>query len=390
MLRRYQAWIFYWGGWLLIGVYFAALDATVLSEGPVDMTRLVTVDILQHLIWGAMVLVVIRSLKRYPLGDFSTWPRWVYHIGLSLAFTIAGLAVVFVISKALQGGRLAPGAALLHQFVRFFWRYFHLAFMDFMIAIGAFTAVDMYRRFKARELQSSQLEARLAQAHNAALRMELQPHFLFNALHSVSALIDRDPAAADLMLSRLGDLLRLTLDLSGKQEVSLRQELAILQNYLEIQRIRFQDRLLVRVDCPEALLDAQVPSFMLQPQVENALKHGFVHRSGSGLIVIRAYTEGGSLVLEVQDDGEGLTQVPHRQGIGTANTKARLELLYGEDQSFELLPVSGGGAVARIRVPLHDTPLMSTGSGEVSDEGRPAAKLLQDAMIHVPAEGAGF
>src|SRR5690242_16655507 len=214
MLRRRQAWVLYWGGWLLIGGYVAAMDATVLSEGPVDLAQLITVDILLHLIWGAMVLVVIRSLRRYPLGDFSTWPRRVFHLGLSLAFTVVGLATAFTIGQVFHGLPTAPKAVIWHQFARFFWRYFHLAFMDFVIAIGAYTAVDMYRRFKARELQSSQLEARLAQAQNEALRTELQPHFLFNALHSVSALIDRDPVAADRMLSSLGDLLRQTLDLS--------------------------------------------------------------------------------------------------------------------------------------------------------------------------------
>jgi signal transduction histidine kinase len=384
MIRRYQHWVLYWGGWLLIGVYFACMDATVLSEGPVDLTRLATVDILLHLIWGAMVLVVIRSLKRYPLGDFSTWPRWVFHIGLSLVFTVVGLATAFTISRALQGGPHQPDAVVWHHFVRFFWRYFHLAFMDFVIAIGAYTAVDMYRRFKSREIQSSQLEARLAQAQNEALRMQLQPHFLFNTLHSVSALIDIDPAAADLMLSRLGDLLRQTLDLSGKQEVSLRLELAILQNYLEIQRIRFLDRLQMRVECPEPLLEAQVPSFMLQPQVENALKHGFSRHSGGGLITIRARAEGGRLILEVEDDGCGLSDFPPREGIGTANTKARLELLYGEDQSFELLPATGGGTLVRIRLPLHDVPLMEPGTEESSSHGHLAYGFPPDEMAPAP------
>jgi sensor histidine kinase YesM len=365
MQHRYQGWILYWGTWLLIGIYFAFLDMTVLSEGPVDLARLVTVDILQHLLWGAMILVVIRSLKRHPLGDFNTWRRWAFHLGLSLVFTVAGLAAVFLMSRMLQRTSLPSQAVLWHQFGRFFWRYFHLAFMDFVIAIGAFTAVDMYRRFKARELQASQLEARLAQAQNETLRMQLQPHFLFNALHSVSALIERDPAAADRMLSRIGDLLRQTLDLSGKQEVTLRQELAILHSYLEIQRIRFLDRLRVRMECPEALMEALVPCFVLQPQVENALKHGLA-LSGGGLVTIRAREEGGQLVLEVEDDGRGLEDGPsHRQRVGTANTRARLELLYGADQSFELLPVPAGGALARIRLPLHDTALENSGQGIV-------------------------
>ena len=356
MTKQRHGWILYWGGWLLIGLYFAGLDATVLSEGPVNIPRLVVIDILQHLILGAMVLVVIRSLKQYPLGDFSTWPRWLFHIGLCLFCTIASLVAVFFISLTLQTGGLPLKAALWRGFSHFFWRYFHLAFMDFLIAMGAYTAVDMYRRFKTRELQSSQLEARLAQAQNQVLRMQLQPHFLFNTLHSISALIERNPSAADRMLSRLGDLLRRTLELGGKQEISLRQELGILHDYLEIQRIRFQDRLRVVEDCPEALLEALVPSFMLQPQVENALKHGLVRRAEGGRILIRARAEERSLVLEVEDDGEGLASASPRQGIGTANTRARLELLYGEDQTFELLPVATGGTLARIRLPLHTTP----------------------------------
>lgn len=353
MIRTKPGWILYWGGWLLIGVYFAGLDATVLSEGPVNLWRLTAVDVLQHLIIGALVLVVIRSLKQFPLGDFSTWPRWIFHIVLCLAFTVIGLVTVFAISLSLQGPPFPGGDALWHRFGHFFWRYFHLSFMDFLIAMGAFTAVDMYRRFKARELHASQLEARLAQAQNQVLRMQLQPHFLFNTLHSVSALIDRDPEAADQMLSRLGDLLRRTLDLGGKQEITLRQELAILNDYLEIQRIRFQERLRVVEECPEALMDALVPSFMLQPQVENALKHGLVRRAEGGKIQIRARAEGRQLILEVEDDGEGLANATPRKGIGTANTLARLELLYGEDQAFDLLPVAGGGTLARIRLPLH-------------------------------------
>lgn len=380
MNRRLKGWILYWSTWLLIGTYFAFLDMTVLSEGPVDLPRLVTVDILQHLLWGAMVLVVLRSLRKYPLGDFSTWRRWVFHLGLSLVFTVSGLVAVFAISRALRGGPLPPEGVLLHQFGKFFWRYFHLAFMDFVIAIGAFTAVDMYRRIKARELQTSQLEARLAQAQNETLRMQLQPHFLFNALNTVSALIEREPAAADQMLTRIGDLLRQTLDLSGKQEVTLRKELAILQSYLDIQQVRFADRLRVRLECPEPLMEAMVPCFMLQPQVENALKHGLAS-SGGGLVIVRARVEGEQLVLEVEDDGRGLDEVPtHGQRVGNANTRARLELLYGPDQSFELLPAPAGGAMARIRLPLHASPIGHSGHHAVPWGALPAPPLFSDNL----------
>lgn len=371
MVRRKNGWILYWSGWLLIGLYFAGLDATVLSEGPVNLPRLLAVDVLLHLVLGALVLVVIQSLKRYPLGDISTWPRWIYHLGMCLVFSIIGLAVAFGINLGMRGGPLPPWGELSRAFGHFFWKYFHLSFMDFLIAMGAYTAVDMYRRFKARELHGSQLEARLAEAQNQVLRMQLQPHFLFNTLHSVSALIERDPAGADLMLSRLGDLLRRTLDLGGKQEITLRQELAILHDYLEIQRIRFQDRLRVAEECPEALMDAMVPSFMLQPQVENALKHGLVRRAEGGRIVLRAYADHRNLILEVEDDGEGLGRSTPGHGIGTANTRARLELLYGEDQSFDLLPVATGGTLARIRLPLHDRPSMDAPTVEASPEEPP-------------------
>ncbi len=371
MVRRKNGWILYWGGWLLIGLYFAGLDATVLSEGPVNLPRLLVVDVVLHLILGALVLVMIRSLKRYPLGDISTWPRWLYHLGMCLVFSVIGLVVTYGINIAMRGGPVPAWGDLWSKFSHFFWKYFHLSFMDFLIAMGAYTAVDMYRRFKARELHGSQLEARLAEAQNQVLRMQLQPHFLFNTLHSVSALIERDPAAADLMLSRLGDLLRRTLDLGGKQEITLRQELAILHDYLEIQRIRFQERLRVVEECPEALMDALVPSFMLQPQVENALKHGLVRRAQGGRIVLRARTDHHALILEVEDDGEGLGRSTPGHGIGTANTRARLELLYGEDQSFDLLPVPTGGTLARIRLPLHDAPSLTPAADEPSAEEPP-------------------
>ncbi len=368
MVRRKNGWILYWGGWLLIGLYFAGLDATVYSDGPVNLPRLVIMDVLLHLVLGALVLVVIRSLKRYPLGDISTWPRWIYHLGMCLVFSVIGLAVAYGINLGLRGGPLPPWGVLMRKFGHFFWQYFHLSFMDFLIAMGAYTAVDMYRRFKARELHGSQLEARLAEAQNQVLRMQLQPHFLFNTLHSVSALIERDPAGADLMLSRLGDLLRRTLDLGGKQEITLRQELAILHDYLEIQRIRFQDRLRVVEECPEALMDALVPSFMLQPLVENALKHGLVRRAAGGRIVLRAFEEHRDLILEVEDDGEGLGPSVQGHGIGTANTRARLELLYGEEQGFSLSSVPTGGTIARIRLPLHDRLCLNTSPVEASPE----------------------
>lgn len=199
-------------------------------------------------------------------------------------------------------------------------------------------------------MEAARLEARFAEAQNLALRMQLQPHFLFNTLHSISALIHADPDAADSMISRLGDFLRMTLEAPPDQLVPLRKELAFIESYLAIERIRFQDRLSVRVEITQELLEAKVPSFILQRLVENALKHGLADRP-RGVLTLRAKRDSDLLVLEVQDDGEGF--VADREGVGLSNVRARLGLLYKGRHCIDILGMAGHGTLVALRLPLN-------------------------------------
>ncbi len=190
--------------------------------------------------------------------------------------------------------------------------------------------------------------------------MQLHPHFLFNALHSISALVHTDPEAADKMIARLGDFLRLTLESSAAQVVPLRQEIEFLNCYLEIERIRFRDRLTTRIDVEPQLLDCGVPNLILQPIVENAIRHGVSQRSGPGYVEVRAARVGASLRLEVRDNGRGLPEGaavvpahgPKGGGVGLANTRARLQRLYGAAYRFDLANSPAGGALVTLEIPL--------------------------------------
>jgi LytS/YehU family sensor histidine kinase len=223
----------------------------------------------------------------------------------------------------------------------------------YWVLVGATHALHYYERFRERELRATQLEAELAQSQLQRLKMQLQPHFLFNALNAISTLIETDPEAADRMLSQLASLLRESLRADAPHEVSLREELSFLDRYLEIEKTRFADRLRVSFAVDPDILDARVPSLLLQPLVENAIRHGVSRRADGGRVDVRAWRENGSLRLEVRDDGPGLPEAAFESsGIGLANTRARLERLHGADYRFELANLPEGGALASVRFPF--------------------------------------
>ena len=189
-----------------------------------------------------------------------------------------------------------------------------------------------------------------------ALKMQLQPHFLFNALNSISSLIDEEPAVAVKMVARLGDFLRLTLYNSGRDEISLREEIEFLRAYLEIQMIRFDDRLTVEIEVPPELSEARVPNLILQPLVENAIRHGISRLTDRGVIKIRAARLNGTLKLDVEDNGPGMSEVRRvpetGPGVGLLNTKARLANIYGEGQHLELTNLPARGLRVSIDIPF--------------------------------------
>jgi len=205
-------------------------------------------------------------------------------------------------------------------------------------------------------MQAVRLAAQLAEARLGALRMQLNPHFLFNSLNAITVLVrDQNTAAAARMLELLSGVLRQVLRAEEAHETTLAAELDFLERYLAIEQVRFSDRLRPRIEVDPAIARALVPRFVLQPLVENALRHGIARRADSGALTIRAHRESGDLVLTVQDDGPGLTPgTESAGGVGLANTRARLNVLYGERASLDISDASGGGVVATVRLPYHE------------------------------------
>jgi LytS/YehU family sensor histidine kinase len=215
-------------------------------------------------------------------------------------------------------------------------------------------AVAFQQRHHAGLVRSSQLQTQLVQARMQALKMQLHPHFLFNTLHTITALVHEDPDLAEQTLARLGELLRLFLATGSMQEAPLKEELRILDLYLEIERARFEDRLQVRYDVPASLFCATVPNLILQPLVENSIRHGIGKKAEPGRIVISAEQDRDQLVLCVTDNGAGMKNEAEgtRDGMGLSITRGRLAALYGRDQSLVLRNLQPCGVEARITLPL--------------------------------------
>ena len=219
----------------------------------------------------------------------------------------------------------------------------------YFAVLAAGLAREYFLREQRRRAEAVQLEALLAHARLDALRMQLNPHFLFNTLHAVSALVERDPSGVRKMIARLSELLRHTLDTKSPDEVALRDELAFLQRYLDIMAVRFQGKLRVATNVDAAVLDAKVPVFILQPLVENALEHGVSRTTGEADIELRARRDGDHLIVSVHDRGPGLDPKPER--VGLTNTRARLTALYGDAAAVAIRSEPEGGATAELRLP---------------------------------------
>jgi signal transduction histidine kinase len=302
--------------------------------------------------WALFIPVLQAFAHRFPLERM----RWLSGAALQLS---AGVAIVLA-HAALQLGiqRLLPQQlfAMGSPFPADLGGFVGGAISDglglYAILLGATYCADYYARYRERELAASRLQGQLAQAQLQALRMQLNPHFLFNAMNSISMLVRGGRnAEAVRMLAGLGGLLRDVLEEDRPHEVPLRDELAFLERYLAIEQIR-ADRLRVRMEVAPETLDARVPNLVLQPIVENAIRHGISRSRTAGLLEITAHRDGGELVLRVRDDGPGITGTP-REGVGLANTRARLARMYGDEQALEIESPQEGGARVTIRLPFH-------------------------------------
>jgi len=231
---------------------------------------------------------------------------------------------------------------------------FHLSMLTYGVILVALRAIDSQRHLRDERLRTSQLETQLVQSQLQTLRVQLQPHFLFNTLNAISALALADPVQARQMIARLSDFLRLTLEERHAQQVPLLREMEFLQCYLGIQQVRFQDRLTTHMDVATETVHALVPNMILQPLVENALRHGLLDKTGSGTLHIVTRRDGDVLMLRVDDDGIGLPPEGPRDGLGLGNTRTRLEMLFGAEATLELQRKSEGGTRVEMRFPFRE------------------------------------
>jgi two-component system LytT family sensor kinase len=322
-------------------------------------------------LWGLFTPAVVRASEENPLRRERLARQLLGHLALGVAISLT-TAVVYLDLRMLgemAGGGHFPARKVMDALLS------GALLEDLVIygsIVGISNAVFSYDRLREGEIRNSQLATALVQAELQMLRSQLDPHFVFNTLNSIAALTRREPEAAERMVSRLGDFLRSTLRGGGQQEVSLRQELDHLESYLDIQRVRFRDRLRIEMRVVPAALGCLVPHLILQPLVENSIKHGMERRGGLEIRVTARRCEG-RLVLEVEDDGPGprlASDGAVAEGVGLSTTRRRLEKLYGSDQRLEVGGREGeeGGATVTIVLPWH-----RAGIGASGDTPAPAA-----------------
>jgi two-component system, LytTR family, sensor kinase len=324
--------------------------------------------------WALLAPAVLYLARRFPFER----ERWRRSLPVH-AVAVLVLTFIHVVASNLIASQLTGDAWMSETMKKMPWwsrmlrdyiRTFDWEMMTYWAIIGLHFAVVYSRQARDRTIRAAQLETRLAEAQLQALQRQLHPHFLFNTLNAISALMHRDVEAADAMLAKLSDLLRMALDQPGVQEVPLKDELDFLETYLEIEQARFGSRLSVRFDIDPETLDAYVPNLLLQPLVENSIRHAVAVRIEPGAIEVTARRAGDRLQLQVKDNGPGLPKgrtPAGGTGVGLANTRLRLEHLYGASQALQFSEPPGGGLTVIVTIPFRADEV-----GDIIDEDVPA------------------
>lgn len=305
--------------------------------------------------WALFTPVILWLKVRFPFRRDRWAPSLAVHLVASLLVSWIGSMAWVYAGQAL--GQIDTGTGVLLQMsLMTFVAFLHFDPLLYWIIVGLAYLVQHYRESRERELRASQLETQLAEARIQALEAQLHPHFLFNALNTIAVLVRTErKAQAVRVVTGLGELLRRALDSAGSQVVPLKQELEFIRRYLEIEQIRFGERLKVELSIDDGAQEAQVPYLILQPLVENAIQHGIAPRSAAGTLRIAARRDGQRLHLSVWNDGPGLPEwleEPAGNGVGLSTTKQRLEQLYGSDHSFVIENAAGGGVTAALELPF--------------------------------------
>jgi two-component system, LytTR family, sensor kinase len=343
----------------LLGLLSTAVawNFTVALGGPqVEWTTLLLLNCAYWYLWALFTPAIVWLSQHYRFERQGLIRALLVHLPSVMLFSFGHIAAMGGVQWwiATSAGRTFPW---WEEVQRTALQYIDWEMMTYWAIAGLSHAVLYYRESKDRAVRASQLETRLVEAQLKTLQQQLHPHFLFNTLHAISALMHRDVEAADRTLMRLSDLLRMTLENIGQQEIPLQAELDFLFKYVQIEQTRFADRLIVRYDIQPDTLDGLVPNLILQPLVENAIKHGVAKKAGLGHIDISARRDGDKLLLEVRDDGVGLSEdalTALQKGIGVSTTRARLQHLFGADYRFEFHRQAMGLAVV-VAIPWRTT-----------------------------------
>ncbi|HVE56489.1 MAG TPA: histidine kinase [Pyrinomonadaceae bacterium] len=348
-------------GWTLFGVFFALqsyVNAAYVGQ-PLFFPGALISWLICGYDWALLTPAVIYLAQKFPLARGSLQRNVPLHLFASVVAAFLHLSIFIAVQQTFFRNPQNHDS-FWQAFQRLSVVEFHVDLLTYWILVGIWHLREINRRYLEREretarlaIETSQLETRLAEARLNALKMQLHPHFLFNTLNSISVLMRDDALTANKMLVKLSELLRAALKSESSQEISLEDELEFLRAYLEIEQMRFQDRLTVDFQIENETLDAQIPNLILQPLLENAIRHGIAPRAERGKILIESRRENGFLRLAVSDNGAGLQSSANENGIGLKNTRERLEKLYGEQQKFEIISGASGGFEVRIKIPYH-------------------------------------
>ncbi|HEX6159878.1 MAG TPA: histidine kinase [Thermoanaerobaculia bacterium] len=338
-MARLRTALIVFAAWTLVALFFSAqhsLGRAWLNAPPEPFGRVFSVYFICAVTWFLFTPAIVRLSRRYRITSPNVIPSAAVHVIASFLFALVSLAVFAAVAPA---SIKPPGMTFARHFVALLALELHLDLIRYWAVIAIEHAITF-----------SRLRAELAEARLEVLKRQLHPHFLFNTLNSISVLMFEDVKVANRMLLRLSELLRAGLTGDSPHEVSLDHELRFLERYLDIERMRFGDRLTVDVSAEPSTLTARVPNLILQPLVENAIRYGVAAVDRPSRVSIRARKEGDELRLEVRDDGPGMKSTAKR-GVGLSNTEARLRQLYGGEQRFELESPGDGGVRIRIAIP---------------------------------------
>jgi two-component system, LytTR family, sensor kinase len=338
------------GIWTLVGLLFASssyLRAPLLGETIPARTAILSAAVDVYL-WSLVTLAAFRAARRFPLERGRWRQSLLVHALFGAALVLGRATLIHLTSHATPW---LPERSWI-QTVSFF-----LApnFVTYWMLVGVAHAIEYGRGIQERELRASQLESRLARAQLQMLKAQLRPHFLFNTLHAISTLVHHDPDAADRMIANLSELLRTTLAQEQAQEVTVAEEMALLVAYLQIEKVRLGERLDVCMHVEPGCREARLPHLLLQPLVENAIRHGIAPRRRGGAVEVAIRRAGDDLAIRVRDDGRGFPAQERGRsegGVGLPNTQARLEQLYGAAHRFAIESGPDAGTAIEILIPF--------------------------------------